>query len=319
MIKIKIGFETLTPLFTGDINGRMTEIKPASVTGSLRFWFEVICHFSRKFNDIKYSENSLNYKKYNEILTGKPDISDVEIFDKLELSPAARYFGCTGLKSRIEIEKIEYQKDKITSPPEPKKIIQNKNWFLPDKYFAGEFTITFLIYNDEIKNHILFPTLNFIHNYGFIGGKNNIGMGRIRIIDFENQITSHNKIKISNNPGTEFEPLKLVKIIDNDALINSDTISYFKKNAYNHNYLESIRNLLKQKSELRKKVKNRYERHYKFGSSLKEEYFKIINNKKFTTDKGTNATKIIPLIRENEIGYLAIQGIISMHESENIK
>ncbi|MGC9365331.1 MAG: type III-B CRISPR module RAMP protein Cmr1, partial [Fidelibacterota bacterium] len=106
MIKKEVQFETITPLFTGDVNQEMTEIKPAGIMGSLRFWFEVICHFSGLFNDAKYSKDEFNYKKYEKFVKKNPDETDDEICDRLQLSPVARYFGCTGWKSRIGIDKI---------------------------------------------------------------------------------------------------------------------------------------------------------------------------------------------------------------------
>ncbi len=44
--KVKITFKTITPLWTGDAWQENKEIRPSSLIGSLRFWFEVICYFA---------------------------------------------------------------------------------------------------------------------------------------------------------------------------------------------------------------------------------------------------------------------------------
>jgi len=109
--EIEVTFKTITPIWTGDINGECTEIKPASIMGSLRFWFEVYCHFS----EIKVKENeNLDYKTFEKIRKeafekyNKKEISDIEkyIIKKLPLTAPSKIFGCTGWKSGIEIEKL---------------------------------------------------------------------------------------------------------------------------------------------------------------------------------------------------------------------
>jgi len=101
--EIEVTFETITPIWTGDINGECTEIKPASIIGSLRFWFEVYCHFSGI--EVKENEN-LDYNIFEKT---RQEISDIEeyIFKNLPLTAPSKIFGCTGWKSRIEIEKLE--------------------------------------------------------------------------------------------------------------------------------------------------------------------------------------------------------------------
>lgn len=76
MIKEKIKFETLTPLYTGSVDARkMKEIQPASIMGSLRFWFDVICHFSGINDNFKYDDKKKKKLKiYEEYL--KIRISD---------------------------------------------------------------------------------------------------------------------------------------------------------------------------------------------------------------------------------------------------
>ncbi|MDD3050295.1 MAG: type III-B CRISPR module RAMP protein Cmr1 [Candidatus Cloacimonetes bacterium] len=353
MINVPIIFETITPLFTGNCNQEMDEIKPTSIMGSLRFWFEVICHFSGLF---KYLKNDLDQKAFEKKVKENPAISDEEIQKELNLSPTAFYFGCTGWKSQIGIEKINpSEKDIRLIEPNKKKIVDGKNWHLPKKYYEGQFTIEFTLQDQSLKENILLPLLQFIQEYGFLGGKNNIGFGRVKILGFGlnnkrmnifgNEVDYASSIQSKNLKESEMEKLNYfstdkIEVLwlqeepkknynhkntqkNNDPFCsalekyeedNFDETDYKRK----YTYFDSIKCLLLLKSKMRREIPNPPKRHFNFGSINKDNYFKDVNSKKPDTT-GPNATKIIPLIREHERGFLAIPGIISMEETSNEK
>ena len=61
--EVQVTFQTITPIWTGDAWGECKEIKPSAIMGSLRFWFEIFCHFS----GIRVKEKEeLNYKNFIE-------------------------------------------------------------------------------------------------------------------------------------------------------------------------------------------------------------------------------------------------------------
>jgi len=305
VIKKEVTFQTITPLYTGGVDMKMTEIKPASIMGSLRFWFDVICHFSGKFNGPKYSQTEFNYKKYQDFIESKPEVTDVEICEHLQLSPTARYFGCTGWKSKIGIETINSSKDEIRwIPPSKRKIVDGKNWYLPEKYFEGKFTISFSTEGTEIAENILFPLLNFIQEYGFLGAKNNIGFGRVKMVNSDFSL-----YKLLHIGESIYNPHEIVEVTNDKNLLKRDDVRkiiYFSVTKKNSVYLGEIKNLLIEKSQLRSsEIRDRSKRHFIFGSIQKDNYKEVI---------GPNATKIIPFISENEIGFLGIPAIISMPE-----
>jgi CRISPR-associated protein Cmr1 len=59
-MEIAVKFETITPLYTGDAWQNCKEIKPSSIMGSLRFWFEVLCYFNEIIND-NYFDNGVYF------------------------------------------------------------------------------------------------------------------------------------------------------------------------------------------------------------------------------------------------------------------
>ena len=59
MSEVKVKFKTITPLWTGDAWMENREIRPSSIIGSLRFWFEVICYFAGITTDDDYENGKL--------------------------------------------------------------------------------------------------------------------------------------------------------------------------------------------------------------------------------------------------------------------
>jgi len=111
MEKIRVDFETITPIWTGDAWGENSELKASSIMGSLRFWFEVYCHFSGI--EVKEKEE-LDYNKFIKKRKNIDNIgrSDNEILENMNLSLASRIFGCTGWRSQIEIDEISFNQSK---------------------------------------------------------------------------------------------------------------------------------------------------------------------------------------------------------------
>ncbi len=313
MVKIVVEFETITPIYTGDAWGKNSEIKASSVMGSLRFWFEVYCYFAGI--DVKENEE-LKDKDYQKILKSlKRDIENIDkyIFDNLPLTLPSKFFGCTGWKSRIDIEKIffkenqdysyplgkqsfkslQYEKEYFDKKAKKKKIKTIiPSWYF-EKGFYGKITITFKTTN-EIKNNILLPLLNFIEKYTFIGAKNNIGYGRVKFTNIEYIDTFGFKIFDEENSNIH-------KLVKEKKLVTN--------NSNNSNDLEElIKGLIEQKANMRRNIKSVKQRHYLFGA--------IERNKKFDN----NATKVIPLISKNKEGsysgrFLSIVRIKNFGES----
>jgi CRISPR-associated protein Cmr1 len=113
-VEVKVQFETITPLWTGDAWMENNKIRPSSLIGSLRFWFEVICYFGgicsekdfdkekgRFEKDIKNDEIKKKLLKYGTDFEGQ-----IEALKELEVPLPAIIFGTTGWKSLIEIKEI---------------------------------------------------------------------------------------------------------------------------------------------------------------------------------------------------------------------
>ena len=322
--EINVTFKTITPLWTGDAWGECNELKPSAIIGGLRFWFEVYCHFA----GIKVREKEeLNYKKFIEKRRKNLEKNEFEILKELEITCSSRVFGCTGWKSKIEISKINLVDDYcfgnhlnflskvcIKKRSDAQGNCPNRSndfwsvWHLPNPYFYGNFKIIFKT-TEEIKNNILLPLLRFIEQYGFIGGKNNLGYGRVKIKSVDNE-----DIDLSEY-GFNLNVISCDKNIEdsifedfdenNISNLNKEKIEIIKVNFEKESLSALIKGLLKKKADFRRAISDKYERHYKFGSTARDTYKGI---------QGPNATKIIPLISKDENGhyvgnFLSIWGI----------
>jgi len=343
--KVKVTFETITPIWTGDAWGQNTEIKPSSIMGSLRFWFEVYCHFAGIEVKEKEELKEKDYKKIvkdvkDKIEKDNPINIENEIFNTLPLTLSSKLFGCTGWKSRIEIESIKYLNNycfgnKLNLP---NKILNNKRWFFTNPYFFGKFEIVFKVDSNMLNDFLLL--LSFMNDYGYLGGKNNIGYGRIKvnklIIDGEAILIKFNEnILRKSNLNLNTQAFNIIKEIlgvkrffcqserDFDNKIENlpqKVILLTTENTQNENYQQLIKKLIEKKIELRNclrakkefngNVQNKWKnfRHYIFG----------------TTSGESNATKIIPYFNAkkdnsqwkiSEYGFLSIVGIKTFGEN----
>jgi len=232
MKKVKVEFETITPIFTGDAWGKNSEIKASSVMGSLRFWFEVYCHFAGI--DVKEKEE-LKEKDYQKILKSlKKDIDDDKniedidkyIFDKLPLTLSSKIFGCTGWKSRIEIEQIVFKKRTIKANDFDYNYLHsqdnNTKWWTKKVLYDNQNQIDVfenIVLELKIDNNVLNDVKKFFKFYQdepiLIGGKKAFGFGFVKLksnldlsdIDIEikkDDIVIWDSIKIRKNNITGY-------------------------------------------------------------------------------------------------------------------
>ena len=368
MNEIKVTFETITPLWTGDAWGESNIIRPSSIIGSLRFWFEVICYFAGITTNDDYKDGKLKgditsdkfKKEFLELQNKSPDKNYDELVDivlaKLGVPLPARIFGCTGWEGKIGIKKItdvsksndyDYYQGKLEIKElEYTKKYQNgqtkkvtPTWYF-SKGFVGEFTIIFEIKNNKTKDTIFYPLLNFIENYGFLGGKWNIGYGRAKILSVKILSVKNNEKELNSLDGYKefkFSQFNKYKKDENDKIVlngyysdkrfddiinnktdfkelknkNHKKILILKDQISNKNLEEIIKELIKIKSQKRtkhKKDKNNNElRHKIFGTIKKGE------NEKIEVPQGT---KILPWIYEEngelKGGFVSIAGVLSL-------
>ena len=244
-VELKVKFETLTPLWTGNAWGQCMEIRPSSILGSLRFWFEVLCYFSGIINDDYFDEDgklieTLDYNKFREQLKEKikdklkngegyniEELID-ETLNELNISLPSRIFGCTGWKGRIRIKEIIYKKKEICK--------DNLDFYLPLNKLNknSRFWIQKCIFNNGDKISIfedIIITID-IEKYWFekylkrffkfykdkiilIGGKNSFGFGFVKLNIINEKI---DKTEDNVDSSIMFKEIKLNVAPEKDIL-----------------------------------------------------------------------------------------------------
>ena len=175
----QIEVKTLTPLWTGDINGECSKIKETSIIGSLRWWYEAIVRGLDGYACNPASQNKedrcrLDYDKFSKAVdSGK---RTQETLDE-QICPVCQLFGCTGWSRRFRLEIEELDKECFD------------RWGLK-KNNRFSLNITEIKNIGEKHKWIFKNTLKIIEKYGAIGGrttrkpqKSKIGMpyGLIRL------------------------------------------------------------------------------------------------------------------------------------------
>ncbi|MGA1861438.1 type III-B CRISPR module RAMP protein Cmr1 [Deferribacter thermophilus] len=368
--EVSVTFNTITPLWTGDAWQDNSEIRPSSLMGSLRFWFEVICYFSgickiekenNRIVNIKEGrfEKEVNKKDFRECILerGNDFQAKIECLNEQNILLPSIIFGTTNWKSLIEIKDIEYLENycfgnylnlpyaiafyKKNNNDEPQEFktreelntfINNRyknirDWkekqkkfreeysvfYFPIPYFYGKFSVTFKI--DEIEKSIFFPLLTFMEQYGFWGGKWNIGYGRLEIKSVE-----ENNQEINNWQSKEFD----LSVVQKDKKINFTEFIKFenkfenltkKENkikvlhpiSSNSDFKEIIKILIQRKSLERASFReDDEERHKIFGKTGNPRQIPYV----------PQGSKILPYIykegKEFKGGFISVAGLLNL-------
>jgi CRISPR-associated protein Cmr1 len=392
-VEVKVTFNTITPLWTGNAWGENSEIRSSSLLGSLRFWFEVICYFSGICNEEDFDkktgrfEKEVNRKDFEKGLLEKGNSfkAKIECLKEQNIPLPSIIFGTTNWKSLIEIKDIEYlgdycfgnklnlpyaiaflkednsdEPEKFNTKEELNEFINNRyknigNWrkkqkkfreeyttfFFPTPYFYGKFSVIFKIEKD-ILEAIFFPLLTFMEQYGFWGGRWNIGYGRLKVEriekngnivnnwrkdDFElfdNTCFSWNSLVKNKGINSNAKPFEIVKDFLNIETFYCKKERYFEtkisniplkikivkiKNLQDTHFENLIRELLKKKIEIRNCLRP--------DNSVQDKNIWDEFRHKLLGEQG-EGSKILPYVyKENgqlNSGFLSIAGLLNLEK-----
>ena len=161
---MKVKIETLTPIWTGDINGTCDRIHETSIIGSMRWWYEAIVRGLGGY---------------------ACDPSQHECPDKDgNYCDVCKVFGATGWRRRFRVEVVEDKTNPIWNPPRGTLNIRppdrNHGWFLPPGRM-GEVTLCFT--GDERTLDLLAALFLFLEKWGSLGAKPQLGYGVFEIVN----------------------------------------------------------------------------------------------------------------------------------------
>lgn len=196
---LTISIKILTPIWTGDVNGRCSEIKETGIIGSLRWWYEAIVRGLGGYVCDSLNEScEFDTKGYGNALRSGKSIENALAVGLKEVCPVCRLFGCGGLKRQFQL----YTMDAPTTPLHFRTSVDmNKNWLRRIfggesqdidnlNVFYGELTFRFLLKGndtDYIRSQLVM-LFRFISEYGGLGAKLQHGFGEIEVLKIEPQI-----------------------------------------------------------------------------------------------------------------------------------
>ncbi len=179
MEEFKVKIRTLTPLWTGDVEGKSEKIKFTGIIGSLRWWFEALVRGMGYYACDSTSDNKC-----------KVEIKKTEDIGKIheKICPVCFLFGTTGWKSRflLNIEKCNLQK------PYNGKVVVKLNGGNGWHYEAGLMGKATLVFQydefylkedlkfSEVFHSILKILLYLIQEHGMLGAKTSMGYGVVK-------------------------------------------------------------------------------------------------------------------------------------------
>jgi len=348
--EIKVTFETITPLYTGDAWQEFKEIRPSSLIGSLRFWFEIICYFGGVCSEGEFDKEKCRFEKdiKNDEIKGRllkcgTDFEgQIEALKELKVSLPAIIFGTTGWKSLIKIKSIRYLDDycfgnklnlqnkfcisknesrEIKEGNECPKKGSDNNWsvfYFKIPYFWGKFEVVFRV-PEEIKETIFFPLLNFMDKYGYWGGGWNIGYGRLKVLSVN-----------SSGNGWQRDKFDFSKFGKNEISVNDiETVSFNSLTSKDN--IDKITKILSTKKvkiiqieDCNSDIKEAIKELVKKKAELRKKYKLKIQNDEvrrheiFGYLKPTEGSKILPYINRldnntHECGLLSMTGILNLY------
>lgn len=162
---LTISIRTLTPIWTGDVNGRCSEIKEIGIIGSLRWWYEAIVRGLGGYA----CDPTENNKAKCSVDNGFCNVCEI--------------FGANGFKRQFNLAimqdktKPAWEGDTILNIRPPGR---SRGWFLPSGK-NGSFDII-LRGNSNVIGYLSSLFL-FLESWGALGAKPQLGYGFFEIIN----------------------------------------------------------------------------------------------------------------------------------------
>lgn len=159
---LKITLKTLTPLWTGGVDGSMDRIHETGIIGSLHWWYEGIVR-GQGGEACDPSQGGCIYD---------PDESDKGLCDVCQV------FGATGWRRRFRVEVVGDNTTPAWNPPSDILNVRppdrTRGWYLPPGRM-GTFTLRFS--GEDKTLSMLAALFLFLERWGNLGAKSQLGYG----------------------------------------------------------------------------------------------------------------------------------------------
>jgi CRISPR-associated protein Cmr1 len=169
---LDVKVRTLTPIWTGGVEGSCDRLHETSIIGSMRWWYEAIC------SGLGYACDPSSIGRCE--LSGK----EKNVEERMaKLCPSCALFGCGGYSRQFNLQINDAPKTPLhfrTSIPKDKNI-DSMN------IFYGDIILKILVKreNADFLKSQLFMLLSLLSKYGAFGAKIQHGFGQFLLLDTE--------------------------------------------------------------------------------------------------------------------------------------
>jgi len=177
--------ETLTPLWTGGVDGKVDRIHETGILGSLRWWYEVLvrglggqaCDPSQggcRFDTDEYAKSKA--------------ASERERLRDAGLCDVCQVFGATGWRRRFRMAIVDKTQQDTSSPrqisanrPVNPKTKRKPAWWFPDHPRVSKLTIRVQSLAEDFPPEVIGGLIQFIADWAAIGARAQMGFGVIEL------------------------------------------------------------------------------------------------------------------------------------------
>ena len=183
---LTVHLRTLTPLWTGGIDGTMDRIHETGILGSLRWWYEAIVRgLGGSACDPTQHEHELTGERLRRYERARREGKDWwEALDEAGICDACKVFGTTGWRRRFRVDIAEDNthlawepRDKALNirPPE-----RGRGWYLLPGHVG---TLTLKFEGDEKVIPLLACLFLWLEKFGSLGARPQLGYGAFRLLN----------------------------------------------------------------------------------------------------------------------------------------
>ena len=190
---MKVKIRTLTPLWTGGVDGTMDRIHETGIIGSLRWWYEAIvrglggsaCEGPK---GKKCELTGQRLKRFHRLRQSGMDWW--EALDEVGICDVCKVFGTTGWKRRFQIQVIDtgmhsinvYKKVTLRERQYTDKNGKERTpqWYSPNSPKGGDFAICIKSIPPTFNPQIIAGLIWFISTWTALGARAQMGFGVIQ-------------------------------------------------------------------------------------------------------------------------------------------
>lgn len=196
----KIKLETLTPLWTGGVDGKVDRIHETAIIGSLRWWFEALVRgVGGHACDPTKHECQFDMEKYRK--SQDQEKNERENLREAGLCDVCQVFGATGWRRRFRLEVMETHvsdaliEDTISLTNTDENGNQRtSSWYFRDPTHSGRppkpntpkqgfFTIKIQSLAPDFNPQVIAGLIQFVADWAALGARAQMGFGIVKCID----------------------------------------------------------------------------------------------------------------------------------------